>query len=111
MNTTIERLIALHDLLELRRDLEDKGYEEVGFETDGGIQAVEAEIAELRPEIDPQVLRRYETIASKYERPLVPIRKGVCYGCFVRFPTAKLSQASEEPTTCESCGRLLYPVP
>lgn len=51
----------------------------------------------------------------KYDRPLVPVRKGVCYGCFVRFPTAKLSdlggQEGEAPLTCESCGRLLYEIP
>ena len=58
-------------------------------------------------------MRRYEAIAAKYERPLVPARKGVCFGCFVRFPTAQESALGEsgEPTICESCGRLLYPIP
>lgn len=111
MNSTIERLIALRDLRQLKRDLEDKSYGEIGFETDGAVEALEAEIQSLKTEIGPRMLRRYEKIAAKYERPLVPMRKGVCYGCFVRFPTAKLSQVSEEPLTCESCGRLLYRVP
>jgi predicted nucleic acid-binding Zn-ribbon protein len=109
LNATIERLIALQDLLQLKRDLEDHSYEELGFET-AGAGAIDAEIESLRNEIDPALLRRYDTIASKYERPLVPARKGICYGCFVRFPTAKLSQASDEPQTCENCGRLLYSV-
>lgn len=111
MNSTIERLIALRDLLQLKRDLGDKSYEELGFETAGGVEAIDREIEGLKAEIDPVMLRRYEVIAAKYERPLVPVRKGVCYGCFVRFPTAKLSHVSEEPLTCESCGRLLYRVP
>lgn len=40
----------------------------------------------------------------------MPIRNGVCYGCFVRFPTARLAELEEtgEPLTCESCGRMLY---
>lgn len=69
----------------------------------------------LKEEIDPQLLRRYERIAEKYDRPLVPVRRGVCYGCFVQFPTAKLSdlggEEGEAPLTCESCGRLLYEIP
>lgn len=112
MNATIERLIALQDLLQLKRDLGDTSYEEIGFETGSdAIRAVDAEIEDLKSEIEPQVLRRYETIAKKYGRPLVPARTGICYGCFVRFPTAQLSQMSEEIMACENCGRLLYYVP
>jgi predicted nucleic acid-binding Zn-ribbon protein len=110
LNATVERLIALQDLLQLKRDLEDQSYEELGFET-GGAGAIDAEIESLRNEIDPAFLRRYDAIAAKYERPLVPVRKGICYGCFVRFPIAKLTQSPDDALTCESCGRLLYSVP
>ncbi len=112
MNAAVERLLALQDLRLLKRDLHENSYEELGFaEIDEA--AIDAEIESLREEIDPAVMRRYETIASKYDRPLVPVRRGVCYGCFVRFPTAKLSEIDEEgmPTTCESCGRMLYQIP
>ena len=108
MKTAIGRLVALQDLLQLKRDLTDKRYKDLGFETDG-VDAIDGEIESLRAAIDPALLRRYETIAGKYERPLVPIRNGVCYGCFVRFPTAQLT-ASTDPLICESCGRLLYRV-
>jgi predicted nucleic acid-binding Zn-ribbon protein len=112
VNPTIERLVALQDLLQLKRDLGDSSYEAIGFPTGGeeAIRAVEAEIESLRREIEPRVLKRYETIAAKYERPLVPARKGTCYGCFVRFPTAQLSQVGGGLVTCENCGRLLYEV-
>ena len=106
MKTAIGRLVALQDLLQLKRDLTDKRYKDLGFETDG-TDAIDSEIESLKAAIDPALLRRYETIAGKYERPLVPVRNGVCYGCFVRFPTAKLT---DDPLTCESCGRLLYRV-
>ncbi|MDX1622610.1 MAG: hypothetical protein R3199_01345 [Gemmatimonadota bacterium] len=111
LNETIERLIALQDLLQLKRDIQQASYEELGFESLDE-EAIDAEIESLEKEIDPSVLRRYERIAAKYDRPLVPVRKGICYGCFVRFPTAKLSDLEEEePMTCESCGRLLYRIP
>lgn len=110
LNETTERLIALQDLLQLKSDLEETSYEELGFEKPG-VESIESEIESLREEIDAPVLRRFERIAEKYDRPLVPVRRGTCYGCFVRFPTARMAELSEEaPTTCESCGRLLYQI-
>lgn len=110
LNQTTERLIALQDLLQLERDIEETSYEELGFEKPEA-DSIAEEIESLKKEISPAVLRKYERIAEKYDRPLVPVRKGVCYGCFVRFPTARMSELSEEtPTTCESCGRLLYEI-
>ena len=112
LDTTIERLIALQDLLQLKRDLEDRSYEELGFET-GDVSAIDVEIESLEEEIDPAIMRRYQTIRRKYDRPLVPVRRGVCYGCFVKFPTARLSEMDERdaPILCESCGRMLYQIP
>lgn len=109
----LARLIALQDLLQLRRDFEDSSYEELGFPVAGSeaVSALDTEISSLKKEIEPGVLRRFETIARKYDRPLVPARKGTCFGCFVRFPTATATQKSEELATCENCGRLLYEVP
>ena len=112
LDTTIERLIALQDLLQLKRDLKDRSYEELGFET-GDVSAIDAEIQSLEEEIEPAIMRRYQAIRRKYDRPLVPVRRGVCYGCFVKFPTARLSEMSEQdaPILCESCGRMLYQIP
>jgi predicted nucleic acid-binding Zn-ribbon protein len=112
LKTTIERLIALQDLLQLKRDVADHSYGELGFET-GDPTAIDEEIASLKAEIDPEMMRRYETIRRKYDRPLVPVRRGVCYGCFVKFPMARLAEmdAKGVPILCESCGRMLYQIP
>jgi len=111
-DTTIERLIALQDLLQLKRDLADKSYEELGFET-GDVSAIDAEIEGLEREIEPAIMRRYQAIRRKFDRPLVPVRRGVCYGCFVKFPTARIAEMNEQdaPILCESCGRMLYQIP
>lgn len=110
--TTIDLLIALQDLLQLKRDLADNRYEALGFET-GDATAIDEEIESLRSEIDPSIMRRYDSIRRKYDRPLVPVRRGVCYGCFVKFPTARLAEMSDRdaPILCESCGRMLYQIP
>jgi predicted nucleic acid-binding Zn-ribbon protein len=112
LERTIDLLTALQDLLQLKRDLADKSYGELGFET-GDVSVVDDEIENLKTEIDPAVMRRYDTIRRKYDRPLVPVRRGVCYGCFVKFPTARLAEISEgdAPILCESCGRMLYLIP
>ena len=112
LETTIDRLIALQDLLQLKSDLEDNRYGEIGFEI-GDPTVIDEEIDGLKAEIDPAIMRRYESIRRKYDRPLVPVRRGVCYGCFVKFPTARLTEMSDRdtPIVCESCGRMLYQIP
>lgn len=111
MDATTTLLIALQDLMQLKRDLRDHRYGALGFEI-GDEASIDAAIDSLKKEIDPRVMRRFETIARKYDRPLVPIRDEVCYGCFVKTPTAKLPSVGEgPPATCENCGRLLYQIP
>lgn len=111
MDATTELLIALQDLMQLKRDLRDHRYGALGFET-GGEADIDQAIQSLKKEIDPRVTRRFEAIARKYDRPLVPVRRGVCYGCFVKYPTAKLPGVGEEQlAACENCGRLLYRIP
>ncbi len=112
LESTIDLLIALQDLLQLKRDLADNSYGELGFET-GDVTAIDDEIESLKTEIDPAIMRRYQTIRRKYDRPLVPMRRGVCYGCFVKFPMGRMAEMNEQeaPILCESCGRMLYQIP
>ena len=76
----------------------------IGFET-GGEAAIDAEIGSLRAGIDRALLRRFDRIATKYDRPLVPVRNGVCYGCFVHYPTAKIAELD-----CVRAARGAHPV-
>lgn len=106
----------LQDLLELRRELEeDSGLErleEMGFAL-GSREAVLAEvdsgIEAMRAEIPPPLLRRFENVARKYRRPVAPLRKGTCYGCFTRLPTARPDDVGPV-RTCPNCGRLVYEI-
>ena len=74
LERTVDLLIALQDLLQLKRDLEDNSYGELGFET-GDVTAIDEEIESLKSEIEPGIMRRYDTIRRKYDRPLVPVRR------------------------------------
>lgn len=112
IDRAVDRLIALQDLLQLKRDISDHSYEEIGFESVDS-SAVDEEIESLKAEIEPEIMRRFDTILRKYERPLVPMRRGVCYGCFVKFPAGRMAELLEQdaPILCESCGRMLYQIP
>jgi predicted nucleic acid-binding Zn-ribbon protein len=71
---------------------------------------IDAAVAGLRREILPSLLRRFERVASKYRRPLAPVRGGTCYGCFTRFPTGRPESAAgpDGIPACPNCGRLVY---
>ncbi len=81
-----------------------------------GIDPVEArallgeKVVELETLLDDRTRRRYERIAGRVERVVVPVLNGTCYGCFVQVATA--TSGDQDPNaslqTCEHCGRFLY---
>jgi predicted nucleic acid-binding Zn-ribbon protein len=112
----MERLVVLQDLLELQRELEEEGglerLEEMGFalgSREAVLAEVESGIEAVRAEIPPAVLRRFESVARKYRRPVAPLRNGTCYGCFTRLPTARGDDAGPV-RSCPNCGRLVYEI-
>ena len=119
MDSVAERLIVLQDLRELRAELEDEGevaaLQELGFDLkdlDGARGELDEAIATLRSSLDAALLRRYETISRKYRRPLAPVRRGTCYGCFTRIPTGRFEEERrpDDLGTCPNCGRLVYEI-
>jgi uncharacterized protein len=71
---------------------------------------LEEKINEMEGALDPRVRSRYQRLAGKRTRAVVPVINGTCYGCFVSVPTALASDAdrNEELRFCDSCGRFLY---
>lgn len=74
------------------------------------IYKLEEERASLIPQIDRDILARYEASRLKRGKGIVPVIDDVCSGCNVRIPTYLLQdlRKQEEFIYCESCGRLLY---
>jgi predicted nucleic acid-binding Zn-ribbon protein len=113
MSNTLDKLIRIHDLRVMKKEFENEEmasvYKEIGFEINQ-VEMIQEAIDELVKKIDPEIFKIYMRVATKYDRPLVPTKDGVCYGCFVAMPTAEATSLfkDKEIVKCSNCGRLLY---
>jgi predicted nucleic acid-binding Zn-ribbon protein len=115
MDSQVEILLQIQDLKAQRRDLEEGGgrdFQEKAFnlKPDEAIAQLDEKIDELMNELEPAVRRRYDRIATGGQRAVVPVIKGMCYGCFVSVPIAVSSDPAEriKLRNCDHCGRFLY---
>ena len=118
MHAQLEKLLEIQDLKTQRRELQEipgerEMQEEVfGIQVEDAVGTLDAKIAEMEASLEPRILHRYQRLAGKRVRVVVPVIGGTCYGCFVSVPTALSSDAgrNEELSFCEGCGRFLYHV-
>ncbi len=116
MHNQLEMLLEIQDLKTQRRELEEaqdgREVEEEVFHLrpEDALAQLDSKIEEMEGSLDPRVRARYQRLASRNNRPVVPVIKGTCYGCFVSIPTALASDAdrNEELRFCDHCGRFLY---
>ncbi len=62
---------------------------------------------EMAAGVAAALLGRYQELRRRYRRVIVPLRDGVCQGCYVRVPAAW--GGSSATRSCERCGRILVP--
>ncbi len=112
VNEQLLLLVALQDLDTMIREFEDKTHADkltaMGFKLEGNedIQKARQELAET---IDKPMLNRYERIAKRLGRAVVPITSNICLGCFSVIPTSYTSVENREKILqCENCGRMFY---
>jgi uncharacterized protein len=116
MHNQLEMLLEIQDLKTQRRELEEaqggRAVEEEVFNIspEDALVQLDEKILEMEGSLDPRVHARYLRLASRNNRPVVPVIRGTCYGCFVSVPTALSSDAdrNEELRFCDNCGRFLY---
>jgi uncharacterized protein len=116
MHEQLEILMQVQDLKAQRRDLTEGGLERevqreaFALEPDQAIAQLEEKITEILTELEPQVRKRYERLSNGVQRPVVPVIKGMCYGCFVSIPISIASDPQERSKlrNCDHCGRFLY---
>jgi predicted nucleic acid-binding Zn-ribbon protein len=116
MHAQLEALMEIQDLKSQRKELEDtsagRQVEQDVFHmrVEDAVAELDRKIAEMEGKLEPRVRSRYERLAGKRGRAVVPVIGGTCYGCFVAVPTALSSDAdrNDELRYCDHCGRFLY---
>jgi predicted nucleic acid-binding Zn-ribbon protein len=111
MNLEVQKLVVLQDLDLLLRDLEEERIRQAeqaqGFAL-GKLELLCEERDRLSRTIAADLLARYAQVRKRHARAVVPVRAGICLGCFVRRPTMTGGHRPAALETCERCGRLLF---
>ena len=111
MNTELELLVTLHDLDLMLNEVEEAGeeVENLGFKAPKK-EELEKSREEIARQLDSETISRYERLNERYGRPIVPVTRGICHGCFTSLPTARAAAniSNSRLETCENCGRFLY---
>lgn len=112
LNEELLLLVALQDLDTMIRESEDKVHADklsaMGFALEGGEDLRKAR-EELASSVSKPLLKRYERIATRLGRVVVPITGNVCLGCFAIIPTSYTSSENQgKILQCENCGRIIY---
>ena len=106
----VRLLVALQDLDHMIKDAEDAKHsakmQEMGFPQDG-MEELRRARTEITGHIKPQLLTRYQRVATSYERIVVPVVGELCTGCFAKVPSS-FRYEKNAVVTCENCGRILY---
>ena len=114
MSEQVEFLIQIQDLDLMIRELGNEktasAEKKLGFEI-RGIDALKDARELLAKKVDGDLMRRYERIQARFPRAVVPMRDGICFGCFVRQPAHKSVSDASDPErieSCQHCGRILF---
>ncbi|MBN2417536.1 hypothetical protein JXO52_16995 [bacterium] len=105
----LELLVQYQDLVLMLQELRDEAVRGIGFQVEN-LSRLEEAIQELERALHPRYLRTFQRIAARQHRPIAPVSRDVCLGCFARQPTSYKARAwdDSELITCEQCGRILY---
>jgi predicted nucleic acid-binding Zn-ribbon protein len=108
MHKQLELLIMLHDL-DLLLD-EAKRERKAGFEVDKHKEELHTAKERVKEKLDSNILNQYNKLSEKYPRAVVPVIDGVCYGCFMKLPSAFVirKNKNESINFCPNCGRFIY---
>jgi uncharacterized protein with PIN domain len=113
MNSQLQVLIALQDILLLIRDAKDpsrkKQYGRIGFKM-SNLKSLEETLNELEEQLDPAIRSQYSRMKQRYGRVVAPVINAVCHGCFVTIPSAirGAEDRNKKLYRCENCGMFLY---
>jgi len=74
------------------------------------LDEIDAELAVIEKEADPELLAKYKKAHVHFADALVPIEGEKCGGCKMSIPMATLKklEAADATLECENCGRVMY---
>jgi predicted nucleic acid-binding Zn-ribbon protein len=113
MNPQLQILIALQDILFLIREAKDpsqkKAMDKIGLKMTN-LASLEATRVDLEDQLDHAILSEYTRVRQRYGRIVAPVIKGICYGCFMKIPSAidAAEDRNDNLNRCENCGMFLY---
>ncbi len=77
----------------------------------GLVAELEAEREQVGPQVEERLLKRYDDLRAKNANlAVVEVMDGVCSGCNMKVPSAKLKRLSDTggEIFCDNCKRFLY---
>lgn len=74
------------------------------------VKQEENKIKEITGKLDTDLLKRYNSLKERKDRPIIVIENNICVGCNMRLPMYQLEELKDKENiiNCESCGRILY---
>ncbi|MCP4230464.1 MAG: hypothetical protein GY771_10010 [bacterium] len=106
IDSSLVALTKAFEELKKDGDLTDDDIKEILNEFESFSSGKESQMEDVRNDL----LRVYERYFSKFgERAIVPVKAGVCGGCFIAIPPMRQDKirAMDEIIYCENCGRIL----
>lgn len=92
-------------------DRDKKHLEQEATSIEADLLKYQQRIAELKKQIDAELLKKYETIKRiRNGLAVVSVWKEVCHGCHMNIPPQLYNdlQKSEDLLSCPNCNRIIY---
>lgn len=98
------RLISTRDEFIPLREEYDAEYKEKQAE----VERLKAIVKQKEEGLDPEYLKKYNTIKQHANPPLAKLLNDQCGGCNMSFPSSVLTAVrAGKPVECETCGRMV----
>lgn len=114
MHEQLELLIMMQDIDVLLRESQNekqrRKLSDIGLSISEPPPDLDDARRRIARKMDKGILAAYERLRTRYGHAVAPAVDEICYGCFMRMPTAFASgkDRNEELTNCPNCGRFLY---
>lgn len=115
MNGQLVLMLEIQDMTAKAKEIEsgklgDLERAHFGMDPAAAIETLLEKSEELVEELRPNVRERFRKMVKRFDRAVVPVVGGMCFGCYVLIPTATAGEQdpNADLQSCESCGRFIY---